>query len=284
MGACTHPHMKGLTIKRHNTTTQYIAQAIRLSPLHDTNAYLWMDAGLDTPSDLQDESHTLPAWLLPSLPEHERRQYRPDILYIPDWDHNKWNTDTVPHTLKGTTAIYLLEIGYGPDTRYLEKRAEKLQQHHQLVHLLRSEGWMVQDPYILTFGVGGTIYKDFRTTLASTFKLTHSVIDNLAHKIQRHTLEKAHQLVTTRRFLERSSTEHPQQHTRRNTDTLGTTATTRAHAPDTRTIGQQESTRPRPQGTGHSRRRSPNTRDPSISRSGGIRKRVFKGHRIRGRE
>ena len=146
---------------------------------------------------------------------------------------------------------------------------EKLQQHSQLIQLLRSEGWMVQEPCVLTFGVGGTIYKDFRTTLTSTFKLPNSVVDNLAHKIQRHTLEKAHQLVTTRRFLERTSMEHHQQHTRGSADTPGTAQTTRAHAPDIRTAGQPDSTRPRTQGTGQHRRRSPDTTGPSVPRSGG---------------
>jgi hypothetical protein len=209
LGDCQHPHMKGLVIQRHNETTQHIAQALRFSPIHDTHAYLWVDAGKDVPSHLQAESRLLPSWLLPSLSDSERRQYRPDILYIPNWDHNRWEQKDITPTTKAATSIYLLEIGYGPDTRYHEKRAEKLQQHSMLVQHLRAEGWTVKEPCILTFGVGGTIYKDFRETLASTFKLPASTIDNLAHKLQRHTLEKAHQLVSTRRFLERVSIDQP---------------------------------------------------------------------------
>ena len=284
MGACTHPHMKGLVIKRHNETTQHIAQALRLSPLHDTHAYLWMDAGLAAPPGLQDGSHILPTWLLPSLPENERRQYRPDILYIPDWNHHRWTAENISTTTKAETTIYLLEIGYGPDTRYQEKRTEKLQQHTQLVQHLRTEGWTVQEPYILTFGVGGTIYKDFREILSSTFKLTNSIIDNLAHKIQRHTLETAHQLVSTRRFLERTSTEQPKHRTRGSPDVPTTASTSHASVPVTRNTGPPAPTQRGKRGTGQNWRRPPGTRGPSVPRVGGVRKWTTGKRSIGGRE
>ena len=205
LGECTHPHIKGLIMQRHNTATQHIAQAIRQSPLQTIQAYLWMDAGKDVSPHLQDGSHTLPSWLLPNLDSTQRRQFRPDILYIPGWNGDIWYNDTVPVELKASTTIYLLEVGYGPDTRYEDKRAEKLTQHVALAQLLRDEGWSVADPSVFILGVGGSIYKCTRHILASTFQLPNSVIDNLVHKLQRHALGTAHQIVATRRFLERST-------------------------------------------------------------------------------
>ena len=103
LGECTHPHIKGLIIQRHNTATQHIAQAIRQSPLQTIQAYLWMDAGKDVSPHLQDGGHTLPSWLLPNLDNTQRRQFRPDILYIPGWNGD---IPTIINRITGPTMWY----------------------------------------------------------------------------------------------------------------------------------------------------------------------------------
>ena len=54
--------------------------------------------------------------------------------------------------------VWLLEGGYTSDTRHLEKIEEKRQQHKTLLKALEMQGFDVR-LLILTFSVGGTIYK-----------------------------------------------------------------------------------------------------------------------------
>jgi hypothetical protein len=201
---CEHPHIKGLAIKRHNEATIQIAQAIRQSPLPRLYSYLWMDAGCDVPSHLLTEGQLLPTWLLPNLDDQERRQLRPDILYIPNFKPDGWETEDIPQTMKTQLTIYIAEIGYGPDTRYTDKLAEKQAQHTHLIQLLQAQGWTVADPCIFVFGVGGTIYKSFHETLHKVFQLPPTLIDKLAHQLQRHAITSASLMVSTRRHLERT--------------------------------------------------------------------------------
>ena len=250
---CEHPHIKGLAIKRHNDATVYIAQAIRQSPLPCLYSYLWMDAGRDVPSHLLAAGQLLPSWLLPNLDDKERRHFRPDILYIPNFQPNGWETEQIPTHMKQQLTIYIAEIGYGPDTRYVEKRAEKLAQHTHLLQLLREQGWKVADPCVFVFGVGGTIYKSFHETLHNVFQLPPTLIDKLAHQLQRHAITTASLMVSTRRHL-----EHIDPHSRstQHQGRVGPGSVNRTvHGPSTRTMlsepyGSQDSThqQPRPAG------------------------------------
>ena len=206
LGECTHPHIKGLIIQRHNIATQHIAQIIRQSPPPD-HPGIPVDGRRQGRLPASTGRKSRPSVLAPPSPGRHTTTSVPTrhSVYIFGWNGELWHNDTVPTELKANTTIYLLEIGYGPDTRYVSKRAEKLTQHNALMQLLRDEGWKVADPSIFIFGVGGSIYKSTRDILTSTFQLPNSVIDNLVHKLQRHALEKAQQIVATRRFLERST-------------------------------------------------------------------------------
>jgi hypothetical protein len=130
------------------------------------------------------------------------------------------------------------------------------------VQLLRDEGWKVADPSVFIFGVGGSIYKCTRDILTSTFQLPKSVIDNLVHKLQRHALEKAQQIVATRRFLERSTQQTTPPH-----------LSQRAPGRSNWTELTQEGTQTR-RCTGLSRGHTRNQSDPLRPRTAGIRKRI----------
>ena len=210
---CEHPHIKGLAIQRHNEATIHIAQAIRQSPLPRLYSYLWMDAGRDVPPHLLAEGQLLPNWLLPNLEDTEKRQFRPDILFIPNFRPDGWETNDIPTHMKAQLTIYIAEIGYGPDTRYTDKLAEKKVQHAHLVQLLRDQGWKVAEPCVFVLGVGGTIYKSFNETLHNVFQLPTTLIDKLAHQLQRHAVTSANLMVATRRHLERTDPHsRPTQH------------------------------------------------------------------------
>ena len=60
--------------------------------------------------------------------------------------------------------VWLLEGGYTSDTRHLEKVEEKKQQHETLMKALDLQGFDAR-LLILTFGVGGTIYKRTQDSL-----------------------------------------------------------------------------------------------------------------------
>ena len=62
------------------------------------------------------------------------------------------------HSQSRKRKAWLLEGGYTSETRHLEKIEEKRQQHKTLLKALEMQGFDVR-LLILTFGVGGTIYK-----------------------------------------------------------------------------------------------------------------------------
>jgi hypothetical protein len=140
--------------------------------------------------------------------------------------------------MKQQLTIYIAEIGYGSDTRYVEKQAEKLAQHTHLLQLLREQGWKVADPCVFVFGVGGTIYKSFHETLHNVFQLPPTLIDKLAHQLQRHAITTANLMVSTRRHL-----EHTDPHSRLSQHHGSNTSTAVDHG--LRPVGQaQEHNRP----------------------------------------
>ena len=136
--------------------------------------------------------------------------------------------------MKALLTIYIAEIGYGPDTRYVEKQTEKQAQHTHLIKLLREQGWTVAEPCVFVFGVGGTIYKSFHETLHNVFQLPTTLIDKLAHQLQRHAITSANLMVSTRRHLERTDphSRSTQQQRRVGPDSMHRTV----HRPFTRTM------------------------------------------------
>ena len=135
-------------------------------------------------------SKRVPDWLLSNeilqqydlLPER-RHILRPDILLFKHaeqiiyatWGTHELRTDTISdstvqaaqihhsgqaqtHSQSRQRKVWLLEGRYKFDTRHLEKIEEKRQQHKTPLKALEMQGYSVR-LLILTFGVGGKIYK-----------------------------------------------------------------------------------------------------------------------------
>jgi hypothetical protein len=207
MGSCEHPHLRGLVILRHNDAVRTLARALSLST-HLGDGLLCMDAGKEGTDTLGTR---IPPWILPKVKEAVRDGMRPDILFMQNAP-DVYAKRTMPLEDKTGVTLHLIELGYGPDTRYEEKRAAKQLQHKALVAALTDEGWTVQ-VHTIIIGNGGTVFVDLQQFLRDTLKLTKQNQQKIARKIIRITVERAHQLLKTRRWLERagpaSTSGHP---------------------------------------------------------------------------
>ena len=161
-----------------------------------------MDAGEPEPG-IDSMGTRLPPWMLPHLPTEVVAKLRPDILYIKGLPAEMRNNMEPLEDKTGLT-IHIVEIGYGPDTRYVDKRDEKQRQHQQLVTELRAAGWLVADPHVIILGTGATIYKATTAFLKNTLQLSRAKIRDTVHRLIRHAAHAAHTIVTTRRHLEYS--------------------------------------------------------------------------------
>ena len=112
--------------------------------------------------------------------------------------------------LQNTTCriVWLIEGGYTSDTRYLEKLAEKKNQHHKLMNALTLRGFDAK-LMIFAFGVGGSIYRqkieDLRQLRVSTAVITKTLKD-----IHLHFVTYATNIITQRTNLDRQKLQQPQ--------------------------------------------------------------------------
>jgi ribonuclease HI len=199
MGSCEHKQMKGLYILRHNDAVRVLDKAMHQSTTM-SDGLTWMDAGKD------EAEHTLgtriPEWILPNVPREDRLKMRPDILFMQGApDAYAERTETLED--KSGITIHLIELGYGADTRYLEKRAAKKLQHQALAAALREEGWTVV-VHTIIIGTGGTLFEDLQQFLRDTLELKTCAQEKIGRKIIRITADRAYQLLQTRRWLERT--------------------------------------------------------------------------------
>ena len=99
--------------------------------------------------------------------------------------------------------IWIVEGGYCSDTRYQEKLKDKEAQHQALQEALEDYGYKVAVlPVIL--GFSGS---HFHTT-THAFKqlgIEHSAATTLMLKLHEHAITSLHNIVVSRRVLERSS-------------------------------------------------------------------------------
>ena len=115
-------------------------------------------------------STRLPAWLLPTTTEEDRRKMRPDLLIIPTLDLAAVAQGRHPQNPEewATHTVHILEVGYVADTRHEQKQQEKLAQHQRLVEALQAEGWQVKfsTPEAVSLGYTGTIHKNLPLLLS----------------------------------------------------------------------------------------------------------------------
>ena len=206
MGSCTHPHIAGLRIKRHNDAVREIAKLVRLSDTTELqNAIIFMDAGKEEDHLIQSAGSRLPDYMFPAdMEEAERNKYRPDITILtvpPHLDRQKVREEIV----KEQCSIYILEVSFCGDTRYREHKEHKSQQHIKLVEKLIEAGWKKENIHLLDpllFGIGGSLYTSTTAILTTDLQVPKRRVRPTLHKIQKTAAHKANQIVKTRRALE----------------------------------------------------------------------------------
>jgi hypothetical protein len=195
LGGCSHRLIKALVIKRHDNTVRHIRTLLYLSQFQ--HAFTIMDA-----SGEKDKDKRLPNWLLPHSVT-QGRSFRPDLLVIEGTKDSDIAQGIYPSPTDGSQyRIHILEIGYCPDTRMKDKFQVKEQQHELLSELLSNQGWQVAPIHPLLFGVGGTIYNDTISYLGTLLHTQPHHLHNTLKDIHINAIHKAHQMVTTRRWVE----------------------------------------------------------------------------------
>ena len=217
LGGCLHKEMKAMYIKRHDTASRVVLNAC--SKGAQGSCYVVADVGtMETLAPLGVHGKRIPKWLLtdahldsagfdPKL----RHKLRPDIMLVDcttselERHIHRPNFVISSQKGKGKRKVQIVEIGYGPDTRYADKLAEKKQEHAELARLLIVQGYDVEIlPFIL--GNGGTIYKSCQDTL-SALGISRPCIQKTLQKLHRHAVQTLQTIVTHRRILERT-TQH----------------------------------------------------------------------------
>lgn len=96
--------------------------------------------------------------------------------------------------------ITIIELGYWSDTRFIEKVAEKTEQHTKLVATLKDLGYVTQ-VYHVPLGHTGAVYTPLGHLLNDCEVKAESG-KQLSNKLVAQAVEYAHAAVTTRRRLE----------------------------------------------------------------------------------
>ena len=191
-------------------------------------------------NDLGVISKRVPDWLVSNeilqecdLPPERPHIQRPDILLV-EVTHaeqtiyaTQGTHELLPDTISDSTVqaarvdhsgqaqihsqsrqrkVWLLEGGYTPDTRHQEKIEEKRQQHKTLLNALEIQGYRTQ-LLILTFGVGGTIYKRTQDYLEDT-GVGPVEMKKLLKDIHLQSVEYLHNIVVQRRQLDSEALRH----------------------------------------------------------------------------
>ena len=102
--------------------------------------------------------------------------------------------------------IWVIEGGYTSDTRQAEKLEEKREQHKSLLHALEVQGFDTRLA-ILTFEVGGTLYKPTKDALRDV-GITPAEMKKLLKELHLHSIESLHNIVIQRRMLELQALRH----------------------------------------------------------------------------
>jgi hypothetical protein len=108
----------------------------------------------------------------------------------------------VPTQINGRPRkIWLMELGYSSDTRYMDKVMEKKEQHAELCKLLAAEGYDVTLlPIVL--GSAGTLFKCLDRA-PKEMDIPNARKKKLYSKLHLHSIHSLQNLVSQRRYLER---------------------------------------------------------------------------------
>ena len=147
----------------------------------------------------------------------DRLKLRPDIMLVDllkseaeqcQRSSNKRTRDghRKPSNDKTKRKIKIIEIGYGSDTRYKEKLAEKQQQHAKLRQILEAEGHEVKKTSVeilpIILGTFGSVFKCCPKALSSV-GISPKNQQKLMRKLVDLSCQSHANILKQRRFLER---------------------------------------------------------------------------------
>jgi ribonuclease HI len=210
-GGCMHSDMKAHYIARHNAATLLLFNVIRKSVQH-SRTFAIVDATAEGALPPTVHSNRIPEWILPHLPEEERLKMRPDILLIEGLDNSPAAITRISNLSPATRRmvqrnckVHVIEVGYASNTRYLEKLAEKSNQHEKLVQALKTAGWKVQytDKHRVILGTGGYIFKNTVSLLEEVLMIPTPQVDKALNKLSTLAVDKGCNIITCRRQMER---------------------------------------------------------------------------------
>ena len=201
LGGCQHTDMTALYISRHNEAVRAIAKALSRGSL--SGHYMIMDACAAGALPHYVSATRLPPWLLPGMPDGQRKKLRPDILIVEGLSKRDVEDDDDPSPNRGCT-VHIIEVGYCGDLGHAAKRLAKEDQHRELAAALQEAGWKVaygQD-HIITVGVGGTIHNGTIPTLQD-LGVTKAAAQACMRSIHTNTVHRAGDIIRVRRMKER---------------------------------------------------------------------------------
>lgn len=206
LSECTHPHIKGLVIERHNSVVRLIGREVRASARFQ-DAVMLMDGNESDRADCNAQYSRVPDWLLQNTPAEQRQRMRPDILIVEGLSIDDVSEGSVPPHAKRDCRIHIIEVGYGADTRLGDKRKIKEQQHETLRKSLTEEGWRVEPPHLILIGHGGCIGKSTTQFVRQTLGCKETITRRIIKRIIKNTAKRAQQIIGTRRKLERGPSD-----------------------------------------------------------------------------
>jgi len=166
-----------MIIKRHNTASVLIVQALQKGPC-GANQFAYTDVGSadklsEQGLDLRNTANKiLPSWLLPKLTAHAlKASSRPDaILFLPSTVCSSRVTTCNPNFQQlakdkklnpNHWEVRLIEFKFCEDTRPDFQLQKAKAQHSMLIANLNRQGYREVKLHVTLVGVMGTFYKDY---------------------------------------------------------------------------------------------------------------------------
>ena len=185
-----------------------------------------MDASSSTRLPVGVSATRIPAWILPTVGAELLDMLRPDILIlrgisasdtrIPSHESGRRLSARALALLQASCVVHVVELQYTHDSVYADSLAKKLEQHAQLLTLLKAAGWTLfappstiaimspcPVPHVILLGSFGTVFSSISPVLLE-LGVSRSAVPVLLRALHVHAVVLAAAIVRARRRLERS--------------------------------------------------------------------------------
>jgi len=215
LGGCTHKEVKKVYIARHDQAMRLVMKEVHRGGMG--SFYCTEDVGTaEALTELGANAKRLPDWLMTvetmekcEFPPAHKNKLRPDCMIVevpregPPLKRQRDGSLIANTRINGRPRkVWIVELGYTSDTRYLDKLTEKKRQHTQLCDMLTAEGYdVILLPLIL--GDEGTLFKCLTHALKE-LQVQPARQKKLYSKLHLHSIHTLQNLVSQRRYLERT--------------------------------------------------------------------------------